>query len=199
MGDRQRKRAFAGAALALLAIAVLLTLREPSAGQRSNARSGTTAIRTGVPPSSARARAQMDGTVSPPPAEPSLSSSTSVTAKEREAKDAPALAPGRATAAAGAVRVFLDGYLRYSYGRSRASRIRAVAEQLLRELERAPPRVPTGLAHADPRLISVRAEADLGDRAIEVLAVVDDGRRRYRVPLELRETGGVWVVTSIGG
>jgi hypothetical protein len=199
VGDRQRKRGFAGAALALLAMAVLLTLREPSAGPRSNARSGTTAIRTGVPPGSATAKAQTHGTVSPSPAEPSMSSSASVTPKEREAKDAPALAPGRATAAAGAARVFLDGYLRYSYGQSRASRIRAAAEQLLRELKRAPPHVPAGVARAHPRLISVRAEADLGDRAIDVLAVVDDGQRRYRVPLELRETGGAWVVTSIGG
>ncbi len=69
----------------------------------------------------------------------------------------------------------------------------------LRELQRSPPRVPATVARAHPRLLSVRAEVSLGDLAIEVLAVVDDGQRRYRVPLELREIGARWLVTAVGG
>jgi hypothetical protein len=59
--------------------------------------------------------------------------------------------------------------------------------------------VPAAAARAHPGLISARAEATLGDRAISVLAVVDDGQRRYSVPLELQETGGHWVVSAVGG
>jgi hypothetical protein len=118
---------------------------------------------------------------------------------EREARRAPAVAPGEAARAKRAARAFLVGYLPYSYGRARAERIRAAARRLLRELERTPPRVPAAVARADPRLISVHADATLGDLAINVVAVVDDGQRRYRVPLELRRTRGRWVVTAIGG
>jgi hypothetical protein len=199
VGDCQRKRAFAGAALALLAIAVLLTFREPGAGPRPNARPGATAIQTG-PPGSDPAKPQTAGAISPSSAEPSRSSSAAVAApREREAKRAPALAPGRAAAASGAARVFLAGYLPYSYGHAKARAIRLATDRLLRELEASPPRVPAAVALARPRLISARAEATLGDRAISVLAVVDDGQRRYGVPLELRETGGHWVVSAAGG
>ncbi len=98
-----------------------------------------------------------------------------------------------------AARKFLVGYLPYSYGGARAERIWAAAGRLLRELERTPPRVPAAVARADPRLVSVHAEATLGHLAINVVAVVADGQRRYRVPLELRRTRSGWVVAAVGG
>ena len=69
---------------------------------------------------------------------------------EAEARNAPAVAPGDARAAAAAARVFLEGYLPYSYGRAQARRIRAAATSLLRELEASPPRVPASVARARP-------------------------------------------------
>src|ERR671922_307819 len=59
----------------------------------------------------------------------------------------------------------------------------------VRALAAAPRRVPAAVARARPRLISVRAEAATGDQQVEVLAVVEDGRRRYVVPLRVREAG----------
>jgi hypothetical protein len=201
MGDSQRKIAFAGAALALLMIAVLLAFREPGRRVRPDGHPpvGTTAIRTGQPPFEPHA------TQPPMSASPSsLSRSSSPSAGEtgpgeREARSAPAVAPGEAALAERAAHAFLVGYLPYSYGRARAERIRGAARRLLRELERTPPRVPAAVARAAPQLVSVHADATLGDLAINVVAVVDDGQRRYRVPLELRRIHGRWVVTAVGG
>lgn len=109
------------------------------------------------------------------------------------------MAPGEARAAAAAARAFLEGYLPYSYGRARARRIRAAATPLLRELEAAPPRVPSGVARARPQLVSLRVEAATGGSDVDVVAVVDDGRRRYRIPLAVRDTDRRWVVTAISG
>ena len=118
---------------------------------------------------------------------------------KREARNAPAVAPGDARAAAAAARAFLEGYLPYSYGRAQARRIRAAATSLLRELEASPPRVPASVARARPQLISVRAEAATGGSNVDVVAVVEDGRRRYRIPLAVRHAGHRWIVTAVRG
>ena len=123
----------------------------------------------------------------------------SATRREREARSAPAIAPREAHAAAAAARAFLEGYLPYSYGRADAERIRAAAIPLLRELEASPPRVPASVTHARPQLVSVRAEAATGGSDVDVVAVVEDGRRRYRIPLAVRDTGRRWVVTAVSG
>jgi hypothetical protein len=201
VGDSQRKIAFAAAALALLVIAVPLAVREPARRVRPDDHPpvGTTAIRTGRPP------------FEPPATEPPMNASPSALSRsrspsaagagpgEREARSAPAVAPYAAARAERAARAFLVDYLPYSYGRARAERIRAATGRLVRALERTPPRVPVTVTRADPRLISVHADATLGDLAINVVAAVDDGQRRYRVPLELRRTHGRWVVTAVGG
>jgi hypothetical protein len=69
----------------------------------------------------------------------------------------------------------------------------------LRRLGAAPPRVPASVAVARPRVISVRAVAASDDRGVEVLATVDDGRRRYGIPLALRPAGRRWLVTAVSG
>jgi hypothetical protein len=66
-------------------------------------------------------------------------------------------------------------------------------------LEASPPRVPASVAHARPQLVSVRAEATTGGSSIDVVAVVEDGRRRHRIPLAVRHTGRRWVVTAVSG
>jgi hypothetical protein len=200
VGDSQRKIAFAGAALALLMIAVLLAFREPGRRVQPDGHPpvGTTAIRTGQPPvgppatdTPGSASASSMSRLSSPPA-------GGTGPREREARRAPAVAPGEAALAERAARAFLVGYLPYSYGRVRADRIRAAAGRLMRELERMPPRVPAAVARGDPRLISVRAEAPVGDHVVDVLAVVGDGHRRYNVVLESRRARGAWLVTAVG-
>ena len=200
MGGNRRNVAFAVAAVVLFATALLLAFRTPGRTPRSGAQPpvATTAIRTGQPPS------KSGSMQTPRSASPSLSRLHSPSAAgagpgEREARSAPAVAPYAAARAERTARTFLVGYLPYSYGRARAERIRAAARQLVRELERTPPRVPAAVARADPQLISVHADATLSELAINVVAVVDDGQQRYRVPLELRRTHGRWVVTAVGG
>src|SRR4051812_19057080 len=61
----------------------------------------------------------------------------------REPQSAPTAGRSAAEAAAlTAARRFLKGYLPYSYGRGRASRIEAAASPLAATLQRSPPRVP---------------------------------------------------------
>jgi hypothetical protein len=203
--DRHRKVAFASAAVVLLGITVFLTLRDPGLGPRHAAPllrpAGTTTIRTGPPPASEPGEADGSGNASPrsSPTPSTSSAPASATRGEREAKNAPAIAPREARVAMAAARTFLDGYLPYSYGRADANRIRAAARPLLRELERSPPRVPPTVARARPRPISIRAQAATGDLEVDVLAVVDDGHRRYSIPISARAAGRGWVVTAVSG
>jgi hypothetical protein len=205
MSDRRRKLAFASAAVVLLGITAVSTLREAGPPGRRDARpqrpAGTSAIRTEPLPAS---KLGQDGNpreaaprLSPTPS--TSSSSTAPTQGEREAKSPPAVASRNARAATAAARPFLAGYLPFSYGRSDAGKIRAAAWRLLRELEASPPRVPASVARTRPQLSSVRAAAATGDLDVDVLAVVDDGQRRYSIPLAVRHPSRRWIVTAVGG
>jgi hypothetical protein len=205
VSDQRRKCAFASVALVLLGITVFLTLRDPGSGSRQDSRAqpptGTTRIATGPPP--AFGAGEPDGsrnTTQPSAPAPSTSSApASATRGEREPENAPAIAPQDARAATAATRAFLDGYLPYSYGRADAKRIRVAALSLVRELKASPPRVPATIAQARPRRISARAQAATGDLGVHVRAVIDDGQRRYRIPLSVRKAGRRWVVTAVSG
>src|SRR4051812_6501229 len=205
MGDRRRKLAFAGAAVVLLGITGFLALRDPVPALQRDARTerpaGPSAIRT-EPPGKSQSDGTGEGHGSPPSASPTPSpapSPASATRGEGEARNAPAVAPREARAAAAAARAFLDGYLPYSYGGADVQRIRPAATALLRELKESPPRVPARVARARPQLVFVHAEAATGGSDVDVVAVVKDGRRRYRIPLALRHTGRRWVAIAISG
>jgi hypothetical protein len=205
MGERRRKLVFAGAAAVLLGITVALTVRDTGPVDRRDARperpADQSAIRT-EPPAVSESGMTADawGPATPASRAPStMPTPDSATRPEEEPRNAPAVAPGDARAAAAAARAFLEGYLPYSYGRAHAERIRAAAAPLLRELEAAPPRVPASVARARPRLVSVRAAAATGGSDIDVVAVVNDGRRRYRIPLAVQGRGRRWVVTAVRG
>ena len=205
MGERRRKLVFAGAAAVLLGITLVLTLRDSDPVHRRDAppsrRAEQSAIRTDPPagPESGVTGPARESTT-PASAEPStMPTPASAPRHEGEARSAPAIAPREAHAAAAAARAFLEGYLPYSYGRADAERIRAASIQLLRELEASPPRVPASVTHARPQLVSVRAEAATGGSDIDAVAVVDDGRRRYRIPLAVRNARGRWLVTAVSG
>src|SRR3954453_10013774 len=130
--ERPRRLAFLGAAVVLLGISVVLALREPGPGPaeegRPQQRAGG-AIRTG--PASAAAGAETDGSRGAVRPRPRMqwrnAARVGSTRGEREARRAPAVAPGYARAATTAARAFLGGYLPYSYGRAQARRIRAAA------------------------------------------------------------------------
>jgi hypothetical protein len=205
MSERRRKLVFAGAAAVLLGITLVLTLRESGPVHRRDAgperRADQSAIWTDPP---ARPESGVIGdapeSTTPASAEPSTKPTPAGAPRhEGEARSAPAIAPREAYAAAAAARAFLEGYLPYSYGRADAERIRAASIQLLRELEASPPRVPASVTHARPQLVSVRAEAATGGSDIDVVAIVEDGRRRYRIPLAVRNARGRWLVTAVSG
>jgi hypothetical protein len=202
---RPRVVAFASAAVVLLGITGFLALREPGPASRHDARPhqpvGTAAIRTG-PPRALERREMGDSraaSATSSPAPVTTPSPPRATRGEGEPKSAPAVAPRDARAATAAARSFLDGYLRYSYGRAEAGRIRAAARPLLRELKSSPPRVPAKVARGRPQPTSVRAKAATSDVGIDVLAVVDDGQRRYSIPLAVRDLGSRWVVIAVNG
>src|SRR4051794_34554313 len=127
---RRRRLAFVGAAVVLLGISVLLALREPGPGPADHGRPqqrAAGAIRTG--PASAAADAETDGARGAVRPRPRMqrheASPVANTRGEREARQSPAVAPADARAATSAARVFLGGYVHYSYGRAQARRIRA--------------------------------------------------------------------------
>ena len=205
MSDRRRKLAFASAAVVLLGITAFSALREPAPRPRQDARpqqpADTSEIRT-EPVSTSELGHDGDSHEATPrfsPAPSTNSSSAAAAQGEREAKNPPAVAPRKARAATAAARAFLAGYLPYSYGQSDAQRIRAAATPLLRELKASPPRVPASVTRARPQLISVRAEAATGGSNVDVVAVVEDGQRRYRIPLAVRHARHRWLVTAVRG
>ena len=185
----------------LLGATGVLMQREPGLEPPGDARRQRTVIRTEPIPSSevGKAEGAAEMTPSPTPTASITPSPVVGTRSEGEPEHAPAVAPRRARAATAAARTFLADYLPYSYGLSDAGRIRAAARRLLRELEASPPRVPATVGGARPRLISVRAEAATGDLGVDVLAVVDDGQRRYSIPLAVRNSGRRWIVTAVSG
>jgi hypothetical protein len=195
-----RKRVFAAAAAVLLAFAFVAGTRDrgsesrhPAPGRRG---AGIAVIET-------RSAARAPTRFAPRRRRPARSRSPgripSTAGSEREPSHAPAVTPSDAGAAIAASRAFLHGYLPYSYGRADAHAIRAAGAGLGRALQAAQPRVPPAVAEDRPRPIAVRAQAATGDRTVAVLAVVDDGQRRYAIALRLRRAGGRWLVTRIGG
>jgi hypothetical protein len=192
MSDRSRRVAFTGAAVLLLALALLLNRRgsDPADRQPAQAPSSPVIERAPTPQTSSL-------TVRPAPTRAVRARQTAL--REREPRRAPAVASGAGRAAATAARVFLHAYLPYSYGRVDADRIRGAAPPLARALDDAPPRVPAAVARARPRLLSVLPEAATCDRDVLIVAAVDDGRRRYDVRLTLHHDADRWVVTEISG
>ena len=194
----RRKGAFAAAAVVLVGLSVLLAGPRPDAHPPRD----TTASST--------ARVQ-------PPRAPVVSGPSTVTTgrtettqrraappaptahAEREPRQAPSVALRDGRAATGVARAFLDGYLAFSYGHGKASAIRAAAAHLVRALDRAPPRVPAAVARARPRVTSLRALARASTREVIVVAAVNDGQRRYEVPITVRRAGDRWLVTEISG
>jgi hypothetical protein len=63
----------------------------------------------------------------------------------------------------------------------------------------APSRVPPTVTEADPRVVSVHAQATTGDHEVAVAGVVGDGQRHYEVPLTLRRAGDRWIVIAVSG
>ena len=95
-------------------------------------------------------------------------------------------------------RAFLAGYLPYTYGRRSAQRITHASSALRRELLADRPRVPAAERRLQPRLELLQSDG-VSHELARLHALVDDGRRRYLVALELARTPQGWIVTRAGG
>src|SRR5690349_2733695 len=112
MKSRPRSRAFIAAAVLLLGVSVLLTGRRPSSHPRQSA---TPSPATQAQPPVVRERRSdtpRAGQAPRPAAPPGRTASA-----EHEQRRAPAVSPGDARLATDAARAFLEGYLRFTYGR----------------------------------------------------------------------------------
>jgi hypothetical protein len=200
MRSAARKRVFAAAAAVMLAFALVAGTRDGGCEPRQPAparRGARIAVIDTRSAARAPTRSAPRRRRPAPSGPPGWIRSTA--GREREPEHAPAVMPSDARAAIAASRAFLKGYLPYSYGRADVHAIRAAGAGLGRALRAAPPRVPPAVAEDRARPIAVRAQAATGDRTVDVLAVIDDGQRRYSVSLRLRRANGRWLVTRIGG
>lgn len=92
-------------------------------------------------------------------------------------------------------KVFLRGYLPYSYGRGRASRIRRAHPELLVELKRNPPRPVPGLeTEAEPQLRRWVSAGVVEDGRVVLAAQITDGSA---LMLTLEPRGRSWVVREV--
>ena len=105
--------------------------------------------------------------------------------------------PKQIAAAKRAARVFLAGYLPYTYGERGASAIDRTTAELRHALAAEPPRVPPVERRRAPRIRSLYLNGASADRAA-VLALIDDGERSYTVALALARYGSEWRVTEVG-
>src|SRR5262245_43081520 len=94
-------------------------------------------------------------------------------------------------------RRFLLDYLPFTYGHGSARHIRAASARLRAELAAAPPRVPPRERRHRPRVVLLQLDG-AGRLWAGVVALVDDGARRYSVALTLGRAGRAWQVTRAG-
>ncbi len=180
LADDERRRLFIFAAAGLVALAGVLVVQQATAPER--------AARPAPAPLAPLAR--------PSPPAGGGDPGRSGPSDEGSARYVPTQA--EVAGVKRAARRFLTGYLPYTYGRSRATRIRSIDLALREELARQPPRVPPTVARLRPRVGAVQTEAVGGERA-SALAFVRDGRRRYTVTLGLERVEGEWLVTDVAG
>jgi hypothetical protein len=95
-----------------------------------------------------------------------------------------------------AARRFLAGYLRFTYGRGSASRIRCATAELRVRLQRERPRVPADERRRRVRLELLQSNGVSRERA-DLVALARDGVRRYSVRLQLSNTPTGWLVTGL--
>ena len=175
--DADRPRLFGLAvAVILLAAFALTVLRDEGQAPQATRPSATPAQPASTEPAAAAAEAPSE-----------------------EGEPPEALAASRADVAEAkrAARRFLAGYLPYSYGHRAPDDIRAVTPQLRAELASERPRAPAGAHRRCPRIVLLQTEG-AGREHAGILALVNDGERRYTVPLELARLEAGWRVTDVG-
>jgi hypothetical protein len=177
-GDRPRLFAIVVALIAAAA-ALLTQLERPTPSPQVKA--------SDAPPAAGAPEPALTPAESAPAAEPSEEGTrTPVPASRAD------VAASKQTA-----RRFLARYLLYTYGHGHARRIRSATDSLRRRLAVQRPRVPVRERRRRPRLVLLQSDS-VGHRHAELVALVDDGRRRYTVALGLMRAGADWRVARVG-
>lgn len=112
--------------------------------------------------------------------------------------DAPQASPNVSPQkAAHVARVFLAGYLAYTYGQAQASVIADASGALIRSLEAHPPRVSPGMRASRPRVLELHPAPAPGG-LVGVSAVVNDGGLvDYTLVVLLTAESGRLLVTGL--
>jgi hypothetical protein len=134
------------------------------------------------------------------PGEPSTSRSATSSIAASSRPDQPPTRTGALTREyERAAEVFLDGYLPYLYGRSRASEVRGDTAAFARSLAPHAPRVPPAMRARHARVVSLHA-ASAPAGLIGVTALVNDGGLvDYPIALLLTGHGSGLLVTALAG
>lgn len=184
LSESDRPRLFAIAVVLIFAAAGLLAVLHDAT---LSVREPTTHPAAAVPPTVA--------------AEPSVipsSSSPTVPSEEGTAAADALASPAEVRRAKRVARRFLAGYLAYSYGRGSARAIVGADRRLRERLAAERPRVPARERRRHPRVVLVQSDG-AGRLRARLVALVDDGRRRYTVALDLVRARAGWRVTAVGG
>jgi hypothetical protein len=186
MADRQVSLRLVSVAAAVLVSAVALA----ACGDNYEKGAG---VYTATPTTSAPAPSTSSTTTT----EPAQTAGGESPDESTEAQPLNAAQRRMVSAASGAARAFLAGYLPYSYGQVDANRIRSVSTELRDELRRNPPRVPPAKADkAKPRVRRLEVSGVDTGRVI-LLAQVDDGESQYATLVTVNRRGDRWVVTQV--
>lgn len=109
-------------------------------------------------------------------------------------------APTRAQIAAAKTNAedFLQRYLAWTYGRGDTSNLEGATDELLEQLQANRPRPPRDAERRDAEIQTLTLEG-ASNRAMNMLAVVDDSKSVYTVSLTTaRDSDDEWVVTKVG-
>lgn len=184
LGERERRPLFLACAAVLVAAAAAALALDGGPEPPARAPGPTDAATVSREPLAPEPQGAPD-----PPAPP---------AEDREARRV--AAERRAVSSAEQVaRRFLRLYLPYSYGQRPRLDVDAVATpRVARALARLRPRVPAGVTGLRPRVTELQSEA-MGGGRLEAVAFIEDGERRYPLPVRLARTDDGWRVVGLGG
>lgn len=146
------------------------------------------------------APAKSDAPARRAPRQPAPVSPPALEAPSEEGRLDSAAAGSRSEIAAArrAAHRFLRDYLPYTYGRRSASEIALASLDLRERLTTHAPRVPVRERNRRAHVVLVQPNG-VGRVRAGMIALIDDGARRYTVALELTRRRSGWLVTDVGG
>lgn len=182
ISDGDRPRLFAIVVALILGVVAALALLDDA---------GPSPRPASVPP-------QRDAGIPPPAPLPDTAPPTTPQTPSEESDPAASLRASTADVARSkrAARRFLKRYLPYAYGRASAEDLAAATPELREQLARERPRVPASERRRRARVELLQSDSVTRERA-ELLAVIEDGARRYTIDLQLANTSAGWLVISL--